>query len=82
MKKGFSWELDLTKLKKCDSVAIKANYKHAGKQQLKEKYLVIIMLSNNIKHNLFNDFWETDKNENDYDCKIFVKDYGFYLEKL
>lgn len=82
MKESFSWKLDLTKIKKCDSIIIKANYEHAGKKSLKVKYLIIYMLSNNIKHMISNDFFKSDKNENDYDCEIFVKDSGFYLKKL
>ena len=82
MKQSFSWKLNLKKIKECNSIIIKANFKDDGKTSLKAKYLIIYMVSNNIKYMLSNDFYPTNKNENDYECQITLKDHGYYLEKL
>ena len=82
MKQSFSWELNFEKIKECNSIVIKANYKGEDKNILKMKYLMIYMFSNNINHMLLNDFYTSNNNEKDYECKITVKEHGFYLEKL
>ena len=82
MKQNFMWELNTGKVKECNSIIIRANYEGNDKDILKIKYLMIYMYSNNINHMLSNDFYPSKNNEEDYECKITVRDNGFYLEKL
>ena len=82
LKQNFSWKLNLKKIKECNSIIIKVNFKDDGIKSIKAKYLIIYMISNNMKYMLSNTFYPTNKNKKNYECQITLKDHGYHLQKL